>query len=120
MKNKKENLAIDLDSTLADYSKGWLGPTKIGEPLKNAKEALDILHKHFNIIIFSVRDETKEGHEAIVGWLQKHDIPYDAITSKKPAALIVDDNCVVFKGNWKQTIQDIANFKNWNEPKKDK
>ena len=93
MANKKENLAIDLDNTLADYSKGWVGPTKIGDPLENAKEALDILHKHFRIIIFSVRNESKPGHEAIVEWLKKHKMPYDAITSTKPPALLVDDNC---------------------------
>ena len=70
MANKKENLICDLDGTLADCSHGWIGPTKIGNPLDGAKEALDLLHKHFRIIIFSVRNESKPGHEAIVEWLK--------------------------------------------------
>ena len=113
MANKKENLICDLDGTLADYSHGWIGPTKIGNPLDGAKEALDLLHKHFRIIIFSVRNESKPGHEAIVEWLKKYKMPYDAITSIKPAGLLIDDNCITFGGNWKQTILDIANFNNW-------
>lgn len=118
---KKENLAIDFDSTLAQYPK-FVGVSNIPyPPEEGAKEAVDKLKKYFLIIVFSVRAREEAGRKAIAEWMKKHEIHYDDITAEKPeAVLYVDDRGLQFK-NWKQALKDIANFehKDLKKSKKD-
>jgi hypothetical protein len=110
----KPTLGIDFDNTIAGYSKGWQGPGNIvEEPIADAKWALDLLSKHFNIVIFSCRAATEVGKKAIAEYMDKYKLPFVEITDKKPEGILVDDNCVRFDGKWKQTVREVSNFENW-------
>jgi hypothetical protein len=121
---KKENkfvVMVDFDGTLNTYDSGFVGPAEIPDPpVKGAKEALELLSKHFKIVIFSVRAETPEGKKAIEEYMKKHELHYDGINNEKQAGLLIDDNCLTFKGNWPAMVKEIANFTHWKESKKEK
>lgn len=114
---KKPNLLIDVDGTLAGYKDGWQGPSNMPEsPIPGAKEAMDILKQHFNIVLFSVRATHPEGKAAIEKYMADNGIYYDSISTEKIEGLIIDDNCEKFDGSWPNTIRKIALFKNWLDP----
>lgn len=119
MKNKdKFTLAVDFDGTLNSYESGFISPSEIPDPpVKGAKEALDLLSKHFDIVIFSVRAETKEGKKAIEDYMEKHKLPFREVTDRKPSGLIIDDNCLTFKGSWPKMVKEIASFTHWKDNK---
>lgn len=119
----KRIIAIDLDNTLAKYD-GWTGYGEIGEPMLNAKWALDLIKKmDFIIIVYTCREETTLVKE----WLDKHEIPYDHINYcpvnsevglspvKIYADIYVDDRGIGFRGDWNHTITEISKFKNWSD-----
>ncbi len=111
---QKPNLVSDFDGVINSYKSGWKGPADIpDEPVPGVKEAFDILKNHFNIVIFSVRAETEQGKKGIKEYMAKYKIHYDSIENIKPVGLIIDDNCICFKGNWKESLKEISTFENW-------
>lgn len=109
MTNEKPTIAIDFDGVLNNYTK--YDKDDLGTPRHNVKRFLQILHKDFHIIIFSVRRYSK-----IIVWLNKHGlIEYiDNVTSYKPRArLYLDDRGVNFNGDYDKALKDIYNFKTY-------
>jgi ribonucleotide monophosphatase NagD (HAD superfamily) len=115
-------IAVDFDGVLHLYSKGWNGGEIYDEVVPGAKQAMEQLkaagHK---IYIFSTRSNKifhKEGNQdkLMKDWLEKNEIPFDKIwTFGKPMAdLFIDDRAIGFRGNWQQTIKEVAEFKVWN------
>ena len=127
-KVKKKTIAIDFDGVLHRYSKGWLKVDYVYDPpVEGAAQALIKLKEQgHKIYVFSVRTNTiyhkdaKHQAKIMADWLQEHGIPYDRIwTFSKPLAdIYIDDRAIGFKGDWQQTMQEIATFEVWNRIEK--
>ena len=114
--NELNNVAVDFDGVIHNFDKGWHDGTCYGEPLPGSIEAIKILSKKYNIIIFTAKAKKnrplvngKTGVELVKEWLEKYDLLdyVNEITSEKPRAKIyIDDNGYRFE-NWVKTLNDI-------------
>lgn len=105
----KPTIALDFDGVLNNYQ-GYDGDN-LGTPRPNVKRFLQVLHKDFHIIIFSVRRFNK-----IINWLVKYDLwdYIDDVTSYKPKAVCyVDDRGITFTGDYQETLDMIYSFKTY-------
>ena len=112
----KENLAIDFDGVIHDWSKGWHDGTCYGDPIKGAIEAVKFLSREFNIIIFSAKCKpdrplvnNKTGKELVTEWLEKYGLLeyITEITHEKPRAILyIDDNAYRFD-SWVNSLNFI-------------
>lgn len=118
-------IAVDFDGVLHTYSKGWTDGSIYDQPVPGAKEAMTALKEAgHTLYIFSTRTnpvfKKKEGaadqKKMMEDWLTLHQIPFDKVwTFGKPMAdLFIDDRAVGFRGNWNETLEQVANFKVWN------
>lgn len=104
----KLTVAVDLDGVLAEYD-GWEGLDDIGDPIEGAREFLDVLRSEFDVVVYTTRlnpnpfdaDEPRASAERctqiVVGWLNRHDLPYDDVfvgTGKPIAVAYIDDRAV--------------------------
>lgn len=114
-------VCIDVDGVLADYSKGWQGAHRIGDPLPGAKEFLQRLRDAgWKIIIHTTR-----GSVFIAGWCAEHGLVYDEINDNsdlrgenpgKPIATVyLDDRGVTFTGDFDKAFESIMGFQVWYE-----
>jgi len=114
--NELNNVAVDFDGVIHNFDKGWHDGTCYGEPLPGSIEAIKILSKKYNIIIFTAKAKKnrplvngKTGVELVKEWLKKYNLLdyVNEITSEKPRAKIyIDDNGYRFE-NWEKTLNDI-------------
>ena len=114
--NELNNVAIDFDGVIHDFSKGWHDGTCYGEPLPGSIDAIKNLSKNYNIIIFTAKAKKnrplvngKTGIQLVEEWLIKHGLMdyINEITSEKPRAKIyIDDNGYRFE-TWDKTLSDI-------------
>lgn len=92
-----KTVAVDFDATLAKYHK-YEGPTKIGKPIKGAREFLrQLKSRKLRVIIHTCRTFEPGGLEAIQDWMERHRMPYDGIhigVGKPYAIAYVDDRGV--------------------------
>tara|TARA_X000000368_G_C22881286_1_gene645411 strand:- start:99 stop:497 length:399 start_codon:yes stop_codon:yes gene_type:complete len=110
------NVAIDFDGVVHNFNKGWHDGTCYGDPLPGSLEAIKLLSKKYNIIIFTAKAKKNRplvngqtGKELVESWLKKHNILQyiEEITSEKPRAKIyIDDNGYRFH-SWNQTLLDL-------------
>ncbi len=120
-KTKAKSICIDFDGTIAKYE-GFKGKGIFGDPIPGTKEATEQLRSAgYKIIIHTTRSETG----SISEYLNKHNIIYDYInfnpdnfelqlSPHKPVAdLYIDDRAIKFEGNWKDTMQQITDYKEW-------
>ena len=113
----ENNLAIDFDGVIHNFSKGYYDGTCYGEPIDDSLYALKLLSKKYNIIIFSSKCLPDRplvngltGRELIIEWLQKYDVLkyVKEITHVKPRAkYYIDDKAIEFKNNWKDILNII-------------
>ena len=97
---------IDLDGVLDNYTK--YDYDKIPKIRTGTKEFLEELSKDYKLILFTTRN-TKQATE----WLIENKIDmyfYNVTNVKIPAKIYIDDRAITFKGNYKQTLQNIKNF----------
>ena len=109
-----KNLAIDFDGVIHNFDKGWHDGTCYGEPLEGALDAVRMLSKEYNVIIFTAKAKPsrplvggKTGTELVEEWLTKHGVMkyVKEITAEKPRSLIyIDDKGYHFK-NWNDTLE---------------
>lgn len=107
---KKKTILVDLDGVLNEYN-GVFKEDSIPEIREGAKEFIIDLRKDFDIKIFTTRDKLQTKN-----WLIKHnlnDYIRDITNIKEPAYLHIDDRCICFDGNFKNTTNKIRNFKPW-------
>lgn len=103
--------AIDLDETLLQWE-GWQGIDRFGPPYPQAKDFLEKLHKHFDILIYTTRCSTEVmrlGSNLLANkvreFLTKENLPFDDIwvgQGKPLATVFIDDravNCRPSNGN---------------------
>jgi hypothetical protein len=112
-KNYKKKILIDLDGVLNEY-RGEYDENSIPEIKKGAKEFLAELSKSADLYLFTTRNLMVSAK-----WLIKNniDIYFKDITNNKiPSYLYIDDRCICFKGNYKETLSEMMEFKTyWNE-----
>lgn len=115
----KRTIAVDFDGTIAKYD-GWSGIGEFGEPIENAKWALDLMKEKldYTIIIHTCRLEIP----AVREYLVKHNIPFDYINHnpeniefdlnplKIKADVYIDDRAIRFTGSWSETIGELTRF----------
>lgn len=107
---KKKTILVDLDGVLNKYS-GLYDEGTIPEIREGAKDFIMTLHKDYDVKIFTSRDKLQTEN-----WLIKHKLNnyICGITNvKEPAYLHIDDRCICFDGNFKDTTNKIKNFKPW-------
>jgi hypothetical protein len=121
-------IAIDFDGVLHGYSKGWSDGTIYDPPVPGTREAMEALKAqgHY-LLIFSTRTnkvfrkkDDPDQEPLIKAWLAEHGIPYDKIwTYGKPMAdIYLDDRALSFRGDWADTLSQIATFKPWLQAEK--
>ena len=113
----KKTIAVDFDGVIHRYSKGWLDGSIYDPPVSGAAEALYRLKRAgYRVLIFTTRASNRniDGVEetsqliAVAEYLEKHEIPYDAIfAGEKPMyTAIIDDRAIRFdpRPPWWKTI----------------
>ncbi len=107
--NFKKKILIDLDGVLNNYGNEKFDENYIPQVKVGAKEFLEELHQSAELYLFTTRNlmlSTK--------WLIKNnlDIYFKDITNIKiPSYLYIDDRCICFKGEYKDTLNEIKKFK---------
>ncbi len=103
----KKSVCVDLDGTLADYSKGWQWQDIIGDPIPGAVEFTRKISEFARVIIYTTRCKGKlfdRDEDPVVlanivkSWLDKHGFYYDEVDigqGKPIASAYVDDRAVV-------------------------
>lgn len=106
----KKTLLIDLDGVLNEYKgnfdKDYIPPIK-----KGAEEFLRELSKDYEITIFTTRNKILTAK-----WICENNLQgfiTDITNVKELCYLYIDDRCIKFDGNFKETINNIQNFKVW-------
>ena len=121
--NPPKSICIDFDGVIHDYSYGWQGIDVFYKVIPGASEATHRLHDAgYMIIIHTTRNDTP----ALRGFLNENDICFDYINhnpyqpkgaefGKIKADIYLDDRGVCFTGNWDEALQQIFNFKVWQQ-----
>lgn len=118
-------IAVDFDGVIHDYTGGWRGGEIYGDPVKDARWAMQHLWRRgHKILIYTCRAypgvvngrKVRGKKRELAAWLEQHRIPYDEIWTgrgKPPADIYVDDRAVEFRGDWFSTVDKILTFSTW-------
>jgi hypothetical protein len=121
-------VCVDFDGTIARWNHGQgygPGTERMGAPVPGVAEALKRLKVNgWHIIIHTCRGE--KGYADIEKYMQQNGIPFDEINKNryqlpdmnpgKPVAdVYVDDRAIDFKGDWKDALRQVVNFRPWYE-----
>ena len=118
-----KSICIDFDGVIHDYSYGWQGIDVFDKVLPGTREATHQLHNAgYMIIIHTTRNDTP----ALRDFLHKNDICFDYINEnpyqpkgseygKVKADVYLDDRGVCFTGDWNDALNQIFNFKIWQQ-----
>ena len=108
---KKPRLSIDFDGTVHRYSKRLHTRDIYDPPCPGTKEALEILSKDFELVLFTARvNAMPNGKAEIEKWLKEHGLLeyFVEVTDQKlPSVKFIDDDAVVFH-SWEQVLEDLA------------
>lgn len=119
--SEAKNLAIDFDGVIHNMDKGFYDGTCYGDPLTGSLEAIRVLSKKYNIIIFTAKAKPnrplvngKSGVELVKEWLNKYDILdcITDITAEKPRAILYIDDNGYRHTNWRDTLNFLDNYAN--------
>lgn len=109
MNNYKKKILIDLDGVLNEYGKEPYDENNIPKIKKGAKEFIKELSKIGELYLFTSRNLILSAK-----WLLGNNIDKyfkDITNVKMPSYLYIDDRCICFKGKYKNTLEEIKNFK---------
>jgi len=111
----KKTVVLDFDGCIHSYTSGWKGVANIPDlPVDGIREAIIEMRKKYKVIIVSSRTSSYDGNQAIMEWLEKHDIEVDGLSDTKPPAFVyVDDRAIRFDGNSSNLLDQIDSFKTW-------
>jgi hypothetical protein len=103
----RRTVCVDFDGVIADYSKGWQGFDKAGDPIPGAKEFLAALAEFADVVIYTTRCcedlNGRNGMKAnllqniIREYLDKHGLKYHNIyigQGKPIASCYIDDRAI--------------------------
>lgn len=118
----RKTIVFDFDGVIHKYSKGWQDGSIYDEPVEGIKEAINELHKTYDITVVSTRCRELSGQIAVQRWLDDHHIEVDCVTSiKVPALVYVDDRGLTFDpANVKDLVYQIKSFQTWQDKSKNK
>lgn len=115
-------ICVDFDGVLHAYTT-WKGLDVFDGVVEGAPEAMRHLHSLGHTLILHT---TRAVTPALMSFLGTHGIPIDyynenpektatgVLDPRKPLAdIYIDDRAVTFKGNWSETVNEIAVFKQW-------
>lgn len=105
----KKKILIDLDGVLNNYGKDSFDENSIPEIRAGAKNFLENLSEKYELYLFTSRNLILATKWLIANNLDKYF--KDVTNIKIPSYLYIDDRTVCFKGDYKQTLEDIENFK---------
>jgi hypothetical protein len=111
----KQRLLIDADGTLFQYD-GWKGSDVWGAPLPNARAAMMLLSRNYELVCFCSRlTQYPECLESLQKHLARHGFPHMKVTNKKDSAhLCIDDRAIQFTGEWNDDLlTKIKSFQPW-------
>jgi hypothetical protein len=107
----KPIVCVDLNGVLDAYQ-GWRGPEHWDAPRPGAAEFLRTLNERgFDVIVHTTR-----WRDDAVRWLEQHGLMQfvSEVTDRKVAAhVFVDDRAVCFRGDFNETLREIAEFRAW-------
>ena len=104
----RKKILIDLDGVLNEYGKEKFDENFIPEIKIGAKEFIQKVSEFAELYLFTSRNlilATK--------WLIKNDLDKyfkDVTNVKIPSFLYIDDRTICFRGNYKETLDEIKNF----------
>lgn len=102
-------ILIDLDGVLNKYGKSSFKEDYIPEIKEGAYEFIKDLSEFAELYLFTTRNlmlSTK--------WLIENNLDKffkDVTNIKIPSFLYIDDRAVCFKGNYKETLNEVKNFR---------
>jgi len=109
MRNLKRKILIDLDGVLNTYGSEAYDENYIPVIRQGATEFIQELSKSSELYLFTSRNLMLSAK-----WLYDNKLNEyfrDITNVKLPSSLYIDDRCICFTGNYKQTLNDIKNFK---------
>ncbi len=110
----KPIVCVDLDGVLNEFD-GWRGAEMFHDPRPGAREFLSALNEQgYSVVVFTCRWAPH-----VRDWLARHGLSEyvaDVTDVKPPAHVYVDDRAVCFRGDFSQTLSQIAAFKPHWEP----
>ena len=109
MSNFKTKILIDLDGVLNEYNSKLFNENYIPKIKKGAKKFLQELSNYGELYLFTSRNLMLSTKWLIVNKIDKYF--KDVTNIKIPSFLYIDDRCICFKGEYKQTLEEIKNFK---------
>ena len=105
----KRKILIDLDGVLNQYGQDKFDENYIPDIKLGAKEFIKELSNSAELYLFTSRNLLLASK-----WLIKNNLDKyfkDVTNIKLPSYLYIDDRTVCFKGDYKQTLKDIRDFK---------
>lgn len=115
----KKTVVFDFDGVIHSYVSGWHGVDNISDPpVPGIGDALKEIHNAgYEIVVVSTRCASRDGLEAIVEWLDRHDLDVyvDRVCKEKPPAVVyIDDRAICFDGHPEMLLDKINSFSPWN------
>ncbi len=105
----KKKILVDLDGVLNEYGKEPYDENNIPEIKIGAKKFIQDLSELGDLYLFTTRNLMLSAKWLIENNIDKY---FKDITNVKlPSFLYIDDRCVCFKGNYKNTLKEIKEFK---------
>ena len=124
---ERQTVSIDFDGVIHEYTSGWKGADKVVDgPVPRAMAFLVKAVEKFDVCIFSNRNTQPGGIAAMRAFIAKHleqllgmdpqpILDQIRFPLEKPSAVLyIDDHGFQFRGEF-PTINQIANFKTWNQ-----
>ena len=109
MGNFKKKILIDLDGVLNEYGKEPFDENFIPKIKEGAVEFIKEVSEIGELYLFTTRNLLLSSK-----WLLENNLDKyfkDVTNIKIPSYLYIDDRCICFKGKYKQTLDEIKNFK---------
>ena len=109
MGNFKKKILIDLDGVLNEYGKEPFDENFIPKIKEGAVEFIKEVSEIGELYLFTTRNLLLSSK-----WLLENNLDKyfkDVTNVKLPSFLYIDDRCICFKGKYKQTLDEIKNFK---------
>jgi phosphoheptose isomerase len=110
------NIGVDFDGVIHKCSKGFYDGTIYDDPVEGTEEALKLLSKDYNIVIYTAKAKPdrplvgdKTGQELVWEWLDKNDLSKYVceVTAEKPRAkFYIDDKAIRFT-SWEDVMGEL-------------
>jgi hypothetical protein len=132
----KKTLSLDFDGVCHQYTSPWQGADVIPDPpVPGLFNFLMKVYEHFTVEVYSTRNETEAGREAMRKWFWKRMREYEGevaldmhgcqlleaaviairFPESKPKAFVgLDDRILTFEGFW-PPVQTLLDWKPWNK-----